>query len=159
MFNAQALWQRVARPFLFTLWAWLPISSSGTKFVARPGQHEYFGRVRCGEAGTRQEVDDVGSSQKLAMELNESAARGDWRDVFTRHQVLESLTMEDMHVKRFFVRERATVGMMGDIEMTPKVVARSYSMTSAGLQGGLMTSKEYTRRRRNIKAPGKNTCV
>lgn len=160
VFNAQAQWQRVAHPFLFTLWASAPNPQVAEQSLWHAldnmniSEEEF---VAAKQALDKKWTNDVGSSQKLAMELNESAARGDWRDVFTRHQVLESLTMEDMHnVKRFFVRERATVGMMGDIEMTPKVVARSYSMTEApDLQGGLMTSKEYTTANgRYIKAPG-----
>lgn len=160
VYNAQAQWQRVAHPFLFTLWASAPNPGVAEQALWHALDNmkisaEDFQAAK--QALDKQWTNEVGSSQKLAMELNEAAARGDWRDVFTRHQVLQSLTMDDMHnVKRFFVPERATVGIMGDIQTTPAVVPQAYPMVEApDMQGAVSSFKEYsTQNGRYIQAPG-----
>ena len=144
VYNAQAQWQRVAHPFLFTLWASAPNPGVAEQALWHALDNmkisaEDFQAAK--QALDKQWTNEVGSSQKLAMELNEAAARGDWRDVFTRHQVLQSLTMDDMHnVKRFFVPERATVGIMGDIQTTPEVVPQAYPMVEAPDMQGAVSS-------------------
>ena len=161
VFNVQAEWQRVSHPFLFTVWASAPHVE-----VAEEGLWKVLKKVHlsqkefdvCRQALSQKWTNDVGSSQKLALELNEAAARGDWRDVYTRHEVLASLTMEDMlNVKRFLVPERATVGMMSDFETTPQVKAQPYRMGAAPeLVGVLNQYSEYTTENgRYITAPGK----
>tara|TARA_B100001250_G_scaffold401237_1_gene412862 strand:+ start:1157 stop:3496 length:2340 start_codon:yes stop_codon:yes gene_type:complete len=159
-FNVQSEWQRVSHPFLFTLWAAAPNPKVAEESLWRTIDNmnisnDEFNAAR--QALDKKWTNDVASSQKLAMELNEAAARGDWRDVFSRHQVLESLTMEDMHnLKRFFVPERATVGIMADIKTTPAVETKGYEMTKTPkLTGGLSTSSEYTTDNgRYVQSPG-----
>ena len=160
VFNAQAEWQRVAHPFLFTIWAAAPNPKVAEQSLWHTIENmniseEEFNTARM--ALDKKWSNDVRSSQKLALELNEAEARGDWRDVFSRHEVLASLTMEDMlNLKRFFVPERATVGIMADIETTPRVETKDYEMTEApALKGGLSTYKEYrTENGRYVIAPG-----
>jgi len=161
VFNAQSQWQRVAHPFLFTLWAAAPNPKVAEESLWRTINNMNISEDEFHAA--RQSLDkkwtnEVCSSQKLALEMNEAEARGDWRDVFSRHEVLASLTMEDMlNLKRFFVPERATVGIMADIATTPAVESKGYDMIEAPtMQGGVSTFNEYTTANgRYVQAPGK----
>lgn len=159
-YNVQAAWQRVAHPYLFTLWASAPHVEVAEQAMWKvlDNMHmsqEEFESIK--KALDKKWTNDVNSSQKLALEMNEAAARGDYRDVFTRHDVLQSLTLEDMqNVRRYLVPDRATVGLMTDVRVTPEVVPREYKMINApDLTGGVVTFKEsVTNNGRYILAPG-----
>ena len=159
-YNVQAAWQRVSHPYLFTLWASAPNVEVAEHAMWQVVDGLHMDQVEfdaCKKALDMKWTKDVGSSQKLALELNEAAARGDYRDVFTRHEVLESLTLDDMqNVRRYLVRDRATVGHMTDVRVTPAVVAQPYKMTAAPeLEGGVVDFRESrTENGRYILAPG-----
>ena len=159
-YNVQAAWQRVSHPYLFTLWASAPHVDVAEQSLWKVVDNMHIDQKEfetAKKALSQKWHNDVNSSQKLALELNEAAARGDYRDVFTRHDVLLSLTLEDMqNARRYFVRERSTVGLMTNVQVSEPVAPKEYNMTNAPeLEGGLIEFRESrTENGRYILAPG-----
>lgn len=109
VFNVSAQWQRMKDPFLFTLWASAPNPVKAEQALWNViRQKPSFELPK--EAVKNQWNTACESSQGMAAEINEAIARGDWRDVWCRHRVVDECDGNSMW--NYLVPEQATVGIM-----------------------------------------------
>jgi len=109
VYNVSASWQRMKDPFLFTVWASAP--------DPKAAEAAMWQVINCKpkivlEKKALKQLwhSQVESSQGMASELNEAVARGDWRDVWNRHDVLDQCDGSNMW--KYFTPDQATVGIM-----------------------------------------------
>ena len=109
LFNVSANWQRMKDPFLFSIWASAPDPIRAEEAiwnVLRQKPHFELPKKAVRNLWNSQ----CESSQGMAAEINEAIARGDWRDVWCRHKVLEECDGSNMW--SYFDPQQATVGIM-----------------------------------------------
>lgn len=125
-------WERMRDPYTFNVWITTNNSKQKTLEEAekavfhllenypKPTDEQVILAKRSIEYGWREAME---STRGMAMEINESIARGDPFDVFNRFKILNSVTTEDIMrvVENTFVKTRSTVGWFLPGEAAPKL--------------------------------------
>lgn len=131
LYNVSASWQRMKDPFLFTIWA-----SAPDPHVA---EEAMWKTIKCCPSIALEKKalkqlwnSQVESSQGLAAELNEAVARGDWKDVWNRHGVLDQCDGSNMW--KYFTPEQCTVGIMAQGPPAVKIEAQMYEAADVQIQ-------------------------
>lgn len=109
LFNVSANWQRMKDPFLFSIWASAPDPQRAEEAIWKVIQNKPSFELPK-KAVRNLWNSQCESSQGMASEINEAIARGDWRDVWCRHKVLEECDGSNMW--SYFNPQQATVGIM-----------------------------------------------
>jgi zinc protease len=123
LFNVSANWQRTKDPFLFSIWANCSDPEKAEQAIwdviqAQPSFNLPKNAVKnIWNSATE-------SSQGMAAEINEAVARGDWRDVWCRHDVLEEC--DGSNIWKYLVPEQATVGIMMPGKIPQQMPAGNY---------------------------------
>ena len=127
VFNISAQWQRMKDPFLFTIWASAkdPIAAEHAIWDVIRQKPSFDLPKEAVKNGWHAACE---SSQGMAAEINEAIARGDWRDVWCRHRVLDECDGSNMWT--YLVPEQATVGTMLHTPAAHAVPVGSYSATT-----------------------------
>lgn len=131
LYNVSASWQRMKDPFLFTIWASAPDPHAAEEAIWKV--------ISCKpniplekKALKQLWTSQVESSQGLAAELNEAIARGDWRDVWNRHDVLEKCSGSNMW--NYFTPEQCTVGIMSKGKTPQEIPSGRYEAKDVHLK-------------------------
>ena len=115
-----ASWERMRDPYLFCLWATTPYPTKDAldnaeenilkmlKEFKKPTEEQLKVAKKSIEFGWQAEME---GTQKMAMSINESIARGDSFDVFNRFPVLEALKPDDILrvCNKYFDQDKMTV--------------------------------------------------
>lgn len=134
-------WERMKDPFLFTLWV---TTNRASEEALETAEHAVFNSLRTVKFSTKQLSeakqliknhwnDELQSTQKMAMAINEAVARGDAFDIYNRFDILETVTAKDLYrVTETLKVDQSTVGWF-----LPSKEAVSSQFTEESYQPGV----------------------
>lgn len=133
-----AEWERMRDPYLFSIWG----TTNHSTEKALQKTEDCIHTITCMFKNTNMDShlkrakqyirnawdNEMLGTRKTAMAINEAIARGDAFDVFNRHEVLSSITVQDVRrvATDIFNLKRSTVGWLYPGQVTPMIEVSTY---------------------------------
>lgn len=131
LYNVSASWQRMKDPFLFTIWASAPDPHAAEQAIWKIIQQKP--KIQLEKKALKQLwTSQTQSSQGLAAEINEAVARGDWKDVWNRHEIIDQCNGKNMW--KYFNKQQATVGIMANTNKSIPISCKKYKANEVNIQ-------------------------